>query len=158
MLFGYRTEAIRIIATNVMLPRGLIGLGYDTLDYCGPELATLFHLFSSSTTYPTLIHCTQGKDRTGIVIALLLFLLDVPMEAINHDYRLSEEGLLPIRRTMLSEITEVGLTEDFAMCPKVWVERVGEYLESKHGGVMSYLESIGVGKEEQMRIIETLQG
>ena len=158
MLFGYRMQAIRIIATNVMLPRGLIGLGYDTLDYCGPELASLFHILSSSTTYPTLIHCTQGKDRTGIVVTLLLLLLDVPIDAITYDYRLSEDELLPMRSTMLKEITEIGLTGDFALCPEVWVTRMAEYLEERYGGVKTYLETIGVGREEQMRIVEMLQG
>lgn len=41
MLFGYRMEAISILGREVMNPRGLIGLGYDTIDYCGTELATV---------------------------------------------------------------------------------------------------------------------
>lgn len=41
MLFGYRMEAISILGREVMKPRGLIGLGYDTIDYCGAELATV---------------------------------------------------------------------------------------------------------------------
>lgn len=39
MAFGYRMEAISILGRNVMQPRGLIGLGYDSLDNCGPEIA-----------------------------------------------------------------------------------------------------------------------
>jgi len=38
------------------------------------------------------VHCTAGKDRTGLVIALLLLLLDVPEESIYKDYLLSNEG------------------------------------------------------------------
>ncbi len=41
MLFGYRTQAIRILGREVMEPRGLIGLGFDSVDYCGPEIATV---------------------------------------------------------------------------------------------------------------------
>lgn len=41
MLFGYRMEAIGIFAREVMNPRGLIGLGYDTIDYSGAEIATV---------------------------------------------------------------------------------------------------------------------
>jgi hypothetical protein len=39
MAFGYRMEAISILGKNVMQPRGLIGLGHDSLDNCGPEIA-----------------------------------------------------------------------------------------------------------------------
>lgn len=39
MALGYRMEAISILGKNVMQPRGLVGLGYDSLDNCGPEIA-----------------------------------------------------------------------------------------------------------------------
>lgn len=39
MAFGYRMEAISILGREVMQPRGLIGLGYDSLDSCQPEIA-----------------------------------------------------------------------------------------------------------------------
>lgn len=31
-------QAIAILGREVMLPRGLVGLGLDTLDHCGPEI------------------------------------------------------------------------------------------------------------------------
>lgn len=158
MAFGYRMEAISIIGTNVMLPRGLVGLGYDTLDYCQPELANALNLLSQQSTYPTLVHCTQGKDRTGIVNALLLFLLEVPLEAISNDYTMSEKELLPLREKMLGEIHEIGLSDEFAGCPKDWIYRMDEHINQKYGGIKAYLEHIGVGKDVQTRIIEILQG
>lgn len=39
MLFGYRVKAISILGREVMQPRGLIGLGHDSIDFCGPEIA-----------------------------------------------------------------------------------------------------------------------
>lgn len=39
MAAGYRMEAISILGREVMQPRGLIGLGYDSIDHCGPEIA-----------------------------------------------------------------------------------------------------------------------
>lgn len=158
MAFGYRMEAISIIGTNVMLPRGLVGLGYDTLDYCQPELANALNLLSQQSTYPTLVHCTQGKDRTGMVSALLLFLLEVPLEAISYDYTMSEKELLPAREKMLDEIHEIGLSDEFAGCPKNWIYRMDEHINQKYGGINAYLKHIGIGKDVQTRIIEILQG
>lgn len=39
---------------------------------------------------PMLVHCTAGKDRTGVVIALILDLLGVPRDAISADYARSD--------------------------------------------------------------------
>ena len=40
--------------------------------------------------YPMLIHCTSGKDRTGVVIAALLRILQVPDAVIVEEYLLSD--------------------------------------------------------------------
>lgn len=47
-------------------------------------------LTDPATTYPIYVHCTSGKDRTGIVIAVVLRALDVPAELIIEEYLLSE--------------------------------------------------------------------
>mgnify|MGYP005847631113 CR=1 FL=1 len=49
---------------------------------------------------PAVIHCTAGKDRTGIAIALLLALLGVPEEVIVADYSLSNLYFEHFRETM----------------------------------------------------------
>ncbi|KAE8442440.1 hypothetical protein EG329_003341 [Mollisiaceae sp. DMI_Dod_QoI] len=148
MMFGYRMEAISILGREVMQPRGLIGLGYDSLDHCGPEIAEALRAFSHPTNHPILSHCTQGKDRTGLIISLLLFLLHIPSEAISHDYLLSEPALLPERAERMKEISSIGLTEDFAGCPSDWIEKMEAYLEEKYGGVEGYCKRIGLSEGE----------
>lgn len=61
-----------------MVPRGLKGLAHDTLTASQEEIKELFGYLSDPSAYPTLIHCTQGKDRTGLVIILLLLLVGSP--------------------------------------------------------------------------------
>jgi len=152
MAAGYRMEAISILGREVMQPRGLIGLGYDSMDHCGPEIAEALRAYTNVENYGILIHCTQGKDRTGLIIALILFLLDIPIPAISGDYVASEEELLPEKESRMKEIKSIGLTEDFAGCPKDWIEKMDEHLREKYGGVEKYCDVIGFGEAEREKL------
>ncbi|EXM07766.1 hypothetical protein FOIG_02706 [Fusarium odoratissimum NRRL 54006] len=62
---GYRTEAINILGQQVMIPRGLVGLGLDTIDQSTREIREALSLYANRAALPSIVHCTQGKDRTG---------------------------------------------------------------------------------------------
>ncbi|KAI1403126.1 protein-tyrosine phosphatase-like protein [Hypoxylon fuscum] len=47
----------------------------------------------SSPPAPCLIHCTAGKDRTGVIVGLILSLCGVPDEVVAHEYSLTDLGL-----------------------------------------------------------------
>jgi protein-tyrosine phosphatase len=157
MIFGYRMEAISILGREVMQPRGLVGLGFDSIDHCGPEIADALRAYSTASNYPILIHCTQGKDRTGLIIALILLLLSVPVPAISHDYCMSEGELEPERESRLVEIQSIGLTEDFAGCPADWIEKMEGHLNEKYGGVRKYCRSIGYSEEDEESLLAILR-
>lgn len=55
--------------------------------------------------HPVLFHCAAGKDRTGVIAAMVLSVLGVPAEQIVADYVLSEAGLTAI----LERLRENGL-------------------------------------------------
>jgi protein tyrosine/serine phosphatase len=48
--------------------------------------AGVMRIFAREKSLPALVHCAHGKDRTGVVIMLLLLVCDVPHEAIVQDY------------------------------------------------------------------------
>jgi protein tyrosine/serine phosphatase len=52
----------------------------------GEELRTILRLLSDEQAFPALFYCVAGKDRTGIVAAIILALLGVPDEIIAADY------------------------------------------------------------------------
>src|SRR5579862_3754049 len=52
----------------------------------GEELRTILRMLSDEHALPALFYCVAGKDRTGIVAAIILALLGVPEEAIAADY------------------------------------------------------------------------
>lgn len=136
-----------------MRPRGLIGLAQDTLDCSVDEMRELFDVLARDETYPTVVHCTQGKDRTGLVVLLLLLLTRaVPLDVIGADYVKSEPELVPELEERMQEIRAIGLTEDYAKCPPGWTEAITNYLDEKYGGVEGYLLSLGIDREKQERI------
>ncbi|KXT03171.1 hypothetical protein AC579_6874 [Pseudocercospora musae] len=87
---GYRTDAISILGENVMNKRGLVGLAEDSLKYSKAEIKAVFDVMADSANYPVLLHCTQGKDRTGLMVLLVLLLLGVDQNAIEEDYLMKE--------------------------------------------------------------------
>lgn len=69
-------------------------------------------VFSALRDYPDqgiLIHCTAGKDRTGLVCAAILLLLGVEREIICRDYELTTTGLTEFRKKVMELF---AMTED----------------------------------------------
>lgn len=52
--------------------------------------AVLTTLSRDDLEFPVFIHCTSGKDRTGIVVASILWLLGISEDIIRGEYLLSE--------------------------------------------------------------------
>jgi protein-tyrosine phosphatase len=67
-------------------------------------------ILTDASSYPAVFHCTAGRDRTGIVAAVLLGLVDVPDATIGADYVLSREPMVRMLRQLRAE--HPGATED----------------------------------------------
>jgi protein-tyrosine phosphatase len=148
-VLGYRREAIWVLGTNVMAPRGLAGLAEDSLRFCQAEVKQVFDVLCRSEQWPVLVHCTQGKDRTGLIVLLVLTLLGVEEKAIGEDYKLSQGELQRERAERLEEIRSIGLTDDFADCDEGWTGRVCGFVKAEFGSVEMYLKGCGVIAEQQ---------
>lgn len=72
-----------------------ISNAYEKYDTNNKEVRTwlnnIIKVFENEqVVYPVFIHCTSGKDRTGVVIAALLWTLQIPEHVIIEEYLLSE--------------------------------------------------------------------
>ncbi|KAL6709695.1 hypothetical protein ACN47E_001123 [Coniothyrium glycines] len=146
MAAGHRKDAIKILSPH-MEEMGLVGLAKNSLDVCTHEVKRVFDVLSVESNWPILVHCTQGKDRTGLIAMLVLFLLSVDEKVIDEDYRLSESELAPEKAERLEEIGSIGLTEQFAVCPPDVVSSVASHIRGRYGTVEQYLQGIGVRKD-----------
>lgn len=140
-----------------MAKRGLTGLAKDSLKHCRAEIKSVFDVLSSQENWPVLVHCTQGKDRTGLVVLLVLGLLGVSAEDVKRDYMLSVPGLEDDREERVKAISTIGLPEDFAGCPDDWVEEVLGEIQREYGGVERFLvNSCAVERGQVERVKQIL--
>ena len=65
----------------------------EILENAPDSYGTIFRHLLNEPERPLIIHCTAGKDRTGVVCALLLSLCGVDDETISDEYALTEIGL-----------------------------------------------------------------
>jgi protein-tyrosine phosphatase len=77
------------------LPPELAAVYRYMIDECGGAIAEAVGLLCRGGALPGLVHCTAGKDRTGLVVALVLGVAGVPDEIIAADYALSDASASP---------------------------------------------------------------
>jgi protein-tyrosine phosphatase len=158
MAVGRRLEGISVLGTNVMQAKGLSGLAVDTVDVCRGEVKEVFDILADETRYPVLVHCTQGKDRTGLVVQLVLTLLGVGVDIVQKDYMMSMPELTVEREERLKEIHSIGLTDEFGDCDPELTARVDAHIRETYGSVEKYLEECGVTTDMQDRVRKILSG
>ena len=144
MAIRSRLDAIKILGVEVMGPAGLIGMGKLTLESSQKEIREVLQVLADPGSLPVLIHCTQGKDRTGLIIMLVLLLLEASTDTITADYVASENQLEPEKEERMAELASMGLDESFAACPANFVTELKCYLDDKYGGIEHYLRECKV--------------
>ena len=108
-----------------------------------------------------LVHCAAGKDRTGLISALLLGLVDVPAETIAADYAMTAELLRPREQEWLAACPPEERAEREAMlaryAPTAEVMlAVLAGLTERYGGIEPYLLEAGLGQDDLERLRDRL--
>ncbi|MEH6357917.1 MAG: tyrosine-protein phosphatase [Pseudomonadales bacterium] len=124
------------------------------------------HLITSQDA-TAVIHCTAGKDRTGLIIALLQAVLGVSVESIYEDYLLSNEGFSSREKlehmvaTFGHKVEHIDLCMD-ALRPLITVDKV--YLnaalgaiDETFGSVQNYFETtLDISADQQQMLRDNL--
>jgi protein-tyrosine phosphatase len=145
-----RTTHISLLIGDLQaLPLELDGVYRYIIDACGKTVGESVKLLCAPDAFPALVHCSAGKDRTGIVIALILAVLGVPDEIIAADYGLSG-GYLDLENTaaigQVKASTGLGdnLTNQLLASPPHLMRAVLAQVRASWGSVDDYLLSHGV--------------
>jgi protein-tyrosine phosphatase len=74
----------------------------------GPVLTEAIAVLASGGSLPAVMHCSAGKDRTGVLSALVLAFLGVPDETIVEDYALSAAAMGRLLQRLKAEYPEAA--------------------------------------------------
>jgi protein-tyrosine phosphatase len=131
------------------------------IDEGAAALGGLLKLVADPANLPLVYHCTGGKDRTGVISALLLSICGVPEETIIRDYSLTnlsiEKFLSDIRAAFRGTRPPPGLKlEQFypllSARPEL-IEHAFAHIRTTYGSLQNYLRGPAGLSEAEMRAI-----
>jgi protein-tyrosine phosphatase len=136
-----------------MPERGLDEIYVMMLDRFGDRFATVVELIADAAGHPAVFFCAAGKDRTGLVAAIVLGALGVPDETIAADYAFTA-GILPVlaeryrvraeARGASAEVQLDAYGQALAMAEAATMLSVLTRLRAEHGSVDGYLQAHGL--------------
>ena len=121
------------------------------LDHYQDGIAAVLSAIADAPPSGVLVHCHAGKDRTGLIAALLVAVADVADEVIAEDYALSAVMLRPVHAERLRQEPDPArravLAE--ALVPvRETMLTVLAHLTLQYGGAARYLAAIGVTSQQ----------
>jgi protein-tyrosine phosphatase len=90
------------------------------------SMATIFTALGDDAAYPIYFHCTWGRDRTGILAAVILLELGASREAILDEYLLSRLSVGAFPMSLEAALDEI----------------------ERRGGSTAYLKALGVTQQQ----------
>jgi protein-tyrosine phosphatase len=159
-----RTTHISLLGGDLQaLPPDLAAIYRYVIDECGQAVAEAVGVLCAGGGWPALVHCSAGKDRTGIVSALVLAVAGVPDEYIAADYALSSLYLDPARTPAIGQLrasTGLGdqLTESLLSSPPALILDVLARVRATAGSVNGYLLAHGLSRAELASLRAALIG
>jgi protein-tyrosine phosphatase len=147
---GTRTIHLSLVGPDFSeLPPELDGVYSFFVDRRGEAIAAAIRHLASPGALPGLVHCTAGKDRTGIVIAFTLAAVGVPDQVIAADYALSSMYLVPEQTAVIGQISAASglaeqLTEALMASPPELMTRTLARAREQAGSIAGYLAGYGL--------------
>ncbi len=137
-------------AEEIGVARWLADRYRDLLDTGAADIARVITLLSDVDAGPTVVHCVAGKDRTGLVSALLLSALDVTDTDIADDYaltELSEPAYLAWVRSVDPAEADKKQPPFYTQTPADAMRLTLAELRETHGSPRDYLRASGVTEQ-----------
>ncbi len=133
---------------------GLAGTYRHIFDERRDQLVAVVRAVLAAGGLPAMVGCSAGKDRTGVVVALLLAAVGVPHGVIAEDYELSAELFArPVDDEHLADWRAAPIEVE---CPPEYILGALDHLDRRHGGPAGFLRAGGLGDAEVAALVERL--
>ncbi|MDQ1396458.1 MAG: protein-tyrosine phosphatase [Acidimicrobiaceae bacterium] len=121
----------------------------EMLDEGAPTIASAIRILAAPTRLPAVFHCSAGKDRTGVLAAVVLSLIGVGDEDIARDYHLSSSAMAKLVEWVVASHPEHAdtMTQQPAAILACPPEAMLEFLDrtrARYGSAVDYARSIGI--------------
>jgi len=119
----------------------------------------VLEVISDPANHPVAFYCTAGKDRTGIITAILLQLCGVPEEDIVTDYSLSANVYAEMadHKAMVGALSQRNLDpKTFLGAPPKVMRDTLQGIRVNYGTLENYLDIIGFNQEKRDRLVKVL--
>ena len=113
------------------------------LENAKPSFLLVLETLGRRGFYPAVVNCNAGRDRTGLVVALLLGLLGVSKEVVVRDYVLSKHHAAKL----LDQLTPPIGKEWVLGCSPEEMEQALDHLDHRYGGAAGYVRQIGLSDD-----------
>lgn len=129
----------------------------------GARLREALQLCAQPQARPLLVHCTHGKDRTGVFVAMLLHICGADAHAIADDYARSDdwgrsaEGRALMAAALPSRLRRnEGAMHTWCAASASSILSLWQRIEAHFGSVDAYLDRIGVCSDTRAAIAASL--
>lgn len=156
-VFCNRKRASKLFNEHISSQIQLLGLNKLWLTHAKSEIIEALRVFTDSERFPITVCCSLGKDRTGLIIALLQSIAGVVRSDVLDDYCRSEELIAPSAQKLGPRLDKMGLdSKIFLSTPRSVMEDTLNWLDSQPGGLSGWLEENGLSADEQAAIRHNL--
>jgi hypothetical protein len=131
----------------------LAGRYLEMLDQGAEAIVTALTTMADAERLPLVFHCSAGKDRTGVLAAIVLSVLGVSDDDIAADYALSRAAMRELTEWVRSERPEsfermTAQPPAFLDAPPLAMRRFLALARSRHGSLTDYVYGAGLGVPE----------
>ena len=122
----------------------------------GPRVADAVNAITDANGSAVVFHCSAGKDRTGLLAAMVLEVLEVDAETIRADYLLTNEAVEGILRRIKAMQPDASPTTQSLAAQPLAFQVFQDTLRGEYAGAKAYLQRHGLSSESLERLRSNL--
>ncbi len=146
---------------NAPADQVLGSLYVEMLDVGANALRDSVQTVANAENIPAVFHCAAGKDRTGVLAAMIMTLVGVDRELIIADYAISGRNMDSLVERLKKDSPEsLSSMNDqpkaYLAAPPAAMRHLLEHIDTRYGSVRAYCAEIGIDDETVSQLKETI--